>query len=63
MNRNRRENNKLRWIFLLLPFKVHADVITDWQYWRAKIATKSEMYVKYGHAICFGDKYEYKHSL
>ena len=37
--------------FLLLPSKVHADIITDWQYRKAKMAKKSEMYVKYGHAI------------
>ena len=37
--------------FLLLPSKVHADVQTDWQYRKAKMTSKSEMYVKYGQAI------------
>ena len=49
--------------FLLLPSKVHADVKAYWQCRKAKIATKSEMYVKYGHAIFLKDKYEYKHRL
>ena len=39
--------------FLLLPSKVHADAINDWHYRKAKTATKSEMYVKYGRAINF----------
>ena len=37
--------------FLLLPGKVHADVINGWQYCVPKMQTKSEMYAKYGHAI------------
>ena len=49
--------------FLLLPGKVQADVINGWQYWIAKMQTKSEMYAKYGHAIYFGDKYDYKNRL
>ncbi len=40
-------------VFLLLPGKVHADVINGWQYCVAKMQTKSEMYAKYGHAIYF----------
>ena len=40
-------------VFLLLPCKVHADVINGWQYCVAKMQTKSEMYAKYGHAIFF----------
>ena len=40
--------------FLLLISKVHADVINDWQYRKAKMVTKSKMYVKYGHASFFG---------
>ena len=39
--------------FLLLLSKIHADVINDWQYRKAKMATKSEMDVKYGHATYF----------
>ena len=38
-------------VFLLLPSKVHADVINGLQYRVAKMQTKSEMYAKYGHAI------------
>ena len=43
-------DGKLCW-FLLLPSKVHADALNDWQHPKAKIATKSEMYMKYGRAI------------
>ena len=39
--------------FLLLPGKVHADVIIGRHYCLAKMQTKSEMYAKYGHAIYF----------
>ena len=35
--------------FLLLPSKIHADAINDMQYCEAKMATKSEMFVKCGH--------------
>ena len=49
--------------FLLLPSKVYAVVITDCQYCKAKMATKSIIYVKYGHAIFFQDTYEYRHKL
>ena len=38
---------------LLLPSKVHADDINDLQYLGAKMATKSEMRVKYGHTVFF----------
>ena len=34
--------------FLLLPSKVHVDAINDCQYHKAKMATNSDMYVKYG---------------
>ena len=47
--------------FLLLPGKVYADVINGLQYRVAKMQTKSEMHVKYGHAIDFLEKYKYKH--
>ena len=40
-------------VFLLLPGKLHADVINGLQYPIAKIQTKSEMYAKYGDAIYF----------
>ena len=49
--------------FLLLPGKLHADVINGLQYRVAKMQTKSEMYAKYGHAIYFGEKYDYKNRL
>ena len=39
--------------FLLLPGKVHADVINGLQYCVAKIQMKSEMHAKYGRAIYF----------
>ena len=39
--------------FLLLPYKEHADAINDWQYRKAKMATKSEMYVRYERATHF----------
>ena len=39
--------------FFLIPSKLHADVINDWQYVKAEMATKSEMYVKYRHVINF----------
>ena len=38
---------------LLLPSKVHADDINDLQYLGAKMATKSERMVKYGHRVSF----------
>ena len=38
-------------LFLLLPDKVYADIINSLQYCVAKMQTKSEMHVKYGHAI------------
>ena len=40
---------------LLLPDKVYADVKNGLQYRVAKMETKSEMHVKYGHAIFFKD--------
>ena len=49
--------------FLLLPGKVYADIINGLQYRVAKMQTKSEMYAKYGHAIYFRDKYDYKNKL
>ena len=49
--------------FLLLPGKVYADVINGLQYRVAKMQTKSEMHVEYGHAIHFWEKYDYKNSL
>ena len=49
--------------FLLLPGKVYADVITGLQYCVAKMQSKSEMYAKYGQAIYFGEKYDYKSRL
>ena len=52
-------DGKLFW-FLLLPGKVFADVINGLQYCVAKMQTKSEMYAKYGHAIYFWEKYDYK---
>ena len=55
-------DGKLCW-FLLLPAKVHADAINDWQYCEAKMPTKSKMYAKYGHEIDFRKKHEYKHRL
>ena len=39
--------------FLILPGKLHADVINGLQYRVAKMQTKLEMYAKYGHAIYF----------
>ena len=47
-------------VFLLLPGKVHADVINAFQYCVAKMQTKSEMYAKYEHAIFFKEKYDYE---
>ena len=49
--------------FLLLPGKVYADVINGLQYRVAKMQTKSEMDAKYGHAIYFCEKYDYKNRL
>ena len=49
--------------FLLLPGKVYADVINGLHYRVAKMQTKSEMYAKYGHAIYFREKYDYKNRL
>ena len=50
--------------FLLLPSKgcskVHANATNDWQYCNAKLAKKSEMYVKYGRAIYFWEKYKHR---
>ena len=42
--------------FLLLPSKVHADVLNKLRYCGGKIATKSEMFLKYGHKVNFGRK-------
>ena len=39
--------------FILLPGKVYAEVINGLQYHIAEMQTKSEMYAKYGHVICF----------
>ena len=39
--------------FLLLPSKIHADAINDLQYCGAKMATMSEMFVKYRHKVYF----------
>ena len=39
--------------FLLIPSKVLAYAIIDGQYHEAKMATKSEMFAKYGHPISF----------
>ena len=50
-------------VFLLLAGKVNADVINGLQYRVAKMQTKSEMYAKYGHAIYFWEKYDYKNKL
>ena len=50
-------------VFLLLPGKVYADVINGLQYRVAKMQTNSEMYAKYGHAIYFWEKYDYKNKL
>ena len=49
--------------FLLLCSKVKADAINDLQNRRAKIATKSEMFVKNGHKVYFWKKYKYKHRV
>ena len=49
--------------FLFLSTKVNADVINDRQYCEAKMATKSDIYLKYDHAIYVWAKYEYKHRL
>ena len=43
------------WVFLLLPYKIHADVINDLKYRGAKMATKSDMFLKYGH-IAYQEK-------
>ena len=40
-------------VFLRLPSKVKADVINDLQYPGAKLATKSDMFVKYGYTNYF----------
>ena len=47
---------------LLLPSKVQPDAINDLQYRRARMATKSEMFLKCGLKVKFGEKYKYKHS-
>ena len=49
--------------FLLLPSKIHADVINDLQYRGAKMATMSEMVVKHKHQVYFWENYNYKHGL
>ena len=49
--------------FLLLPSKIHADAINDLQYCGAKMAMKSEMFVKYWHKVYFCEKYAYQESL
>ena len=56
-------DGKLFIYFLLLPSKVYADVINGLQYCVAKMQMKSEMYAKYGHSICFWEKYDYKNRL
>ena len=43
-------SKKEKMCVLLLPLKVHADVKNDWQYRKAKMATKPEMYIKWA---CF----------
>ena len=49
--------------FSVLPGKVYADVINGLQHRVDKMQTNSEMYAKYGHAIYFWEKYDYKNRL
>ena len=49
--------------FLHLPGKVYADVKNGLQRRVAEMQTKSEMYAKYGLAIYFGEKYDYKNRV
>ena len=49
--------------FIEVPSKVHADAINDLQYPRAKMATKSEMLIKFLVNNFFGEKLDYKHRV
>ena len=49
--------------FLLLPDKVYPDAKNEFKYRIAKMQTRSEMLVKYGHANLVWDNFEYANSL
>ena len=48
--------------FSLLPYKVKADAINDLQYCGAKMATKSDVFKKYGHTFFLREIQENLHN-
>ena len=46
-------DGKISWFFYFYPPKYMQISLKKWQYCKAEMATKQEMYVKYRCAICF----------